>query len=307
MRLRRPRLLVIGCGDVGTRLLRSLSARLPDRLHAIAVTRSPASVERTRALGARGIVLDLDDRRSPRRLAALARWTIYLAPPPRSGTREPRIARVIAAARGSLRRGRGAGTRARWVYASTTGVYGDACGAWIDETRPIAPASERAWRRAAAEQEVRSFARSGLARAPILRIPALYAHDRWPLERLRHGDPLSRAEEDLYVNHVHAEDLARIAWHALFRGRPARVVHACDDRPIRLGEWLDAVADALGLPAPPRAGQAAIAAHRDGTVPQALVESRRLLNGRLVRELGYRLRWPSVDAALQELRSSVDR
>ena len=65
--------------------------------------------------------------------------------------------------------------QARWVYVSTTGVYGDAGGACFDETRPIAPASERAQRRAAAERELRSFARSGLARASILRVPALYA------------------------------------------------------------------------------------------------------------------------------------
>lgn len=307
MRLRRPRLLVVGCGDVGTRLLRSLSARLPDRLHAIAVTRSRASVEDARMLGARGLVLDLDDRRSLRRLAALARWTIYLAPPPASGTREPRIARLIAATGSSLRRARGARTPARWIYVSTTGVYGDAGGACFDETRPIAPASERARRRAAAELHIRSFARSGLARASILRVPALYAHDRWPLERLRRGDPVPVAAEDVYVNHVHAEDLARIAWCALFRGRPARVVHATDDRPMRLGDWLDRVAEAFDLPAPPRASRAAIAASRDGRLLQAPVESRRLLNGRLRRELGYRLRWPSVGAALQALHGPVDR
>lgn len=307
MRLRRPRLLVVGCGDVGIRVLRALSARLPDRLHAIAVARSSASTERARALGARALVVDLDDRRAVRRLGALARWSIYLAPPPASGSRDPRIAMLIAAARMSLRRARSRPAQARWVYASTTGVYGDAGGARIDETRPIAPASPRARRRAAAESQVRALARSGLAQASILRVPALYAHDRWPLERLRGNEPVPHADDDVYTNHVHADDLARIAWRALFRGRPARVVHASDDLPMRLGDWLDRVAAAFGLPAPPRASQATIAARRGGTLPQVLLESRRLANGRLKRELGYRLRWPGVDAALEEVRRNGGR
>ncbi len=302
MRLRRPRLLIVGCGDVGARLLRALSARLPDRLHAIAVTRSAASAERARRLGARGVVVDLDDRRAVHRLGALARWTIHLAPPPASGTRDPRIAALIAAARTSLPRGRSGTARARWVYASTTGVYGDAGGARVDETRPIAPTNARALRRAAAESQLRSLARSGRAQASILRVPALYAHDRLPLERLRRGDPVPHANEDVYTNHVHADDLARIAWRALFRGRPARVVHATDDLPMRLGDWLDRVAGALGLPAPPRSSRATIAATGDAALPPTLVESRRLDNGRLTRELGYRLRWPTVDAALAEIR-----
>lgn len=307
LRLRRPRLLVVGCGDVGTRLLRALSARLPDRLHAIAVTRSAASAERARALGARGVVVDLDDRRAVHRLGALARWTIHLAPPPASGTHDPRIAALIAAARISLPRRRSTGAQARWVYAGTTGVYGDTGGAHFDETRPIAPANARALRRAAAESQLRSLARSGRAQASILRVPALYAHDRWPLERLRRGDPVPHADEDVYTNHVHAEDLARIAWLALFRGRPARVVHATDDLPMRLGDWLDRVAHGLGLPAPPRASRAAIAETGGAALPRMLVESRRLANRRLRRELGYRLRWPSVDAALAEIRPGGGR
>src|SRR5690606_30391456 len=138
-------------------------------------------------------------------------------------------------------------------------------------------------------------ARSGLAQASILRVPALYAHDRWPLERLRSGEPVPHAGEDVYTNHVHADDLARIAWRALFRGRPARIVHATDDLPMQLGDWLDRVAGAFGLPAPPRASRATIAARRGGSLPQVLLESRRLANGRLARELGYRLRWPNVN------------
>lgn len=300
MRLRRPRLLVVGCGDVGLRLLRMLSPRIPQRLLAIAVARSAASCEGARSLGARSLAVDLDDRSAVRRLGALARWTIHLAPPPLRGGDDPRIAALIASARPALRRARSRLAPARWVYVSTTGVYGDTRGAHIDETHPIAPANDRARRRVAAERQVRSLARGGLARASIVRVPALYAHDRWPLERLRRGDPAPHPDEDAWTNHVHADDLARIVWRALFRGRPARTVNATDGTPLRFGDWLDCVAQAFGLPKPPRASRTEIAAQHGGALPSVLAESRRLDNGRLVRELGCRLRWPNVDAALAD-------
>lgn len=300
MRLRRPRLLVVGCGDVGLRLLRMLSPRMPQRLLAIAVARSAASCEGARPLGARALAVDLDDRHAVRRLGALARWTIYLAPPPSRGIGDPRIATLVASARPALYRARGRPAPARWVYVSTTGVYGDTQGARIDETHAIAPANDRARRRVTAERLLRPLARSGLARASIVRASALYAHDRWPLERLRRGDPVPYPDEDVWTNHVHADDLARIVWRALFRGRPARPVNATDGTPLRLGDWLERVARAFGLPKPPRAPRAAIAARHGGALPSLLAESRRLDNGRLVRELGCRLRWPNVDAALAD-------
>ncbi|HEY0877776.1 MAG TPA: NAD-dependent epimerase/dehydratase family protein, partial [Zeimonas sp.] len=231
----------------------------------------------------------------------LARWTVHLAPPPPRGIDDPRIGALIAAARPALHRARRS-TPARWVLAGTTGVYGDAGGSRFDETRPIAPATDRARRRAAAEFRLRSLARCGLAQASILRVPGLYAHDRWPLDRLRRGDPVLHRDEDVYTNHLHADDLARIAWRALFRGRPGRIVHATDDAPMQLGDWLDRIALAFGLAKPPRTSRTSIAAGQAAALPQVLGESRRLDNLRLRRELGYRLRWPTVDAALAAMR-----
>ncbi len=300
-RFRRPRLLVVGCGDVGLRLLRALADRIPRSLHVIAVARSESSRAKARALGARALAVDLDDRRAVRRLGALARWSVHLAPPQPSGRDDRRTAALIAASRIALRRARRRLAPARWTWVGTSGVYGDAHGERFDETRPIAPASERAHRRAAAEARLRGLSRSGLARVSILRAPGLYAHDRWPLARLRRGDPVLQRDEDVHTNHVHAEDLARIAWRALFRARPGRVYHATDDEPMRLGDYLDRVADAFDLPRPPRASRAELAQRSGGALPHVFAESRRLENRRLAQELGYRLRWPSVGAALAEL------
>ncbi|GMV02295.1 MAG: hypothetical protein AMXMBFR52_19510 [Burkholderiales bacterium] len=300
-RFRRPRLLVIGCGDVGLRLLRHLAPRLRGALDAIAVTRRPGQQAAARALGARAIAADLDDRRSLRRLAAFTGWTIDLAPPPASGVGDPRSARLIAASTPALRRRRLRGLPARWTYVSTTGVYGDCDGARFDETRPVAPTSARAVRRVAAERRMRALGARGLARVPILRAPGIYAQDRLPLERLRRGTPALADTDDVHTNHVHADDLARAAWLALFRGRPGRVYHAVDDSDLKMGAYFDKVADALGLPRPPRLPREEVARQVSAAMLSFMSESRRLANQRLKRELRCRLRWPTVDATLAAL------
>lgn len=301
-RMRRPRLLVVGCGDVGVRILAGLHRRLPESLRVYAVTRNAVQRARATEHGARALAIDLDDRRAVRRLASLARWVIHLAPPRRDGEGDPRTARLLAACRPAFERSRCCGIApARWIYVSTTGVYGDAGGAFFDETRRLAPSTARARRRTAAERGIRSLARDGRVRAAILRVPGIYAHDRLPVDRLRRGDPVPHVRDDVYTNHIHADDLARIAWLALFRARPARVYHAVDDRPMPVGDYLDRVADAIGLARPPRVARAALAAQPGGEAQSFLAESRRLDNRRLKTELRYRLRWPSVDSTLADL------
>src|SRR5690606_14163534 len=142
------------------------------------------------------------------------------------------------------------------VYGSTTGVYGDAGGARFDETRAVAPATDRARRRVHAEALLRWWGRQGAGRCvSILRIPGIYALDRAggdPRERVLKGTPLLQAAEDVYTNHIHADDLARACTAALWRGRPGRVVHVCDDSELTMGEHFDRVADLMGQPRLPR-------------------------------------------------------
>ena len=307
-RFRRPRLLIVGCGDVGLRLLGQLAPRLRDALGIVAVTRRPGQRAAARALGARTLAADLDERRSLRRLAALAGWLVDLAPPPDTGHDDPRSAHLIAAASPALRRRRrGRTAPARWVYVSTTGVYGDCAGAAFDETRPIAPASARAIRRAAAERRMRALGATGVARVSILRAPGILAQDRLPIERLRRGTPALADADDVFTNHIHADDLANAAWLALFRGRPGRVYHAVDDSDIKMGAYFDRVADALDLPRPPRLSREAVAAQVSPAMLSFMSESRRLANRRLKHELRCRLRWPTVDTTLAAAAASIGK
>lgn len=288
---RRPSLLIVGCGDVGLRVLRLLRGRW--RVYAL--TSTPARRAVLRAAGAVPLVGDLDDAATLGRLGALADAVLHLAPPPPTGDTDPRTARLLRA----LAR---AGRVRRLVYASTTGVYGDCGGARFDETRPVRPATDRARRRVDAEARVRWFGRASGAVVSVLRIPGIYALDRDggdPRERVRRGVPVLADADDVYTNHIHADDLARACVAALCRGAPQRVYHVSDDSQRRMGEHFDAVADLAGLPRPPRITRDEARARLSPMQLSFLGESRRLVNVRLKRELRVRLRYPTVDDALR--------
>ncbi|AOY02008.1 NAD(P)-dependent oxidoreductase [Jeongeupia sp. USM3] len=291
----KPRLLIVGCGDVMARALPWLSRRF--RLYVS--VRSNESAARLRALGAIPVAADLDAG-IPLRLAGLARWVIHSAPPPADGNRDPRTRRLLAALarpnRASLSQRHVA--PGRLAYIGTSGVYGDVDGAWIAEARALRPDSSRARRRADAEAALRAFARRRHVRLALLRAPGIYAEGRLPEARIRRGEPAIAAAEDSYSNHIHADDLAHAVCLALFRARPLRAYNASDDAPGRMGDWFDQVADLLGLPRVPRVSRADAQAQVSPGLLSYLNESRRLDNGRIRRELRLRLRWPCVEAWL---------
>jgi len=281
---RRPRLLVVGCGDVGMRLLPLVAGRL----RVFALTSQRERCLELRAAGALPVVADLDRPQSLRRLRGLADWVVHLAPPQPEGMQDRRTRHLVAAL----------GRTARLVYVSTSGVYGDCGGALVHETRKVAPKNARARRRVDAERVLRAWAVAGGTRLSILRVPGIYAGDRLPLKRLEQGTPALRPEDDVYTNHIHADDLARIVALALLRGGGGRVVHAVDDTRMKMGEYFDAVADAFGLARAPRLARAELEAVVSPTLLSFMSESRRLDNGRLKRELRARLRYPDVASAL---------
>ena len=283
----KPRLLLVGCGDVGMRML----PLLRERFRVYAVTSQPGRHAELRAAGAVPLTADLDQPATLARLGRLARFIVHLAPPPSTGTVDTRTRNLVAI----LPEG------ATLVYVSTTGVYGDCGGAAFDETRPVRPANPRAVRRIDAERTLRRWAKRSNSRLAILRVPGIYAQDRLPLERLQKGMPALVQEEDVHTNHIHADDLARLIVLALFRAAPMRLYHAVDDSDMRMGDYFDAVADACGLPRPPRLPREQL---REAVSPMMLSfmsESRRLQNRRIVEELGMRLRYPTVAGMLSAL------
>jgi nucleoside-diphosphate-sugar epimerase len=290
--LRRPVLLIVGCGDVGMRVLRLAGKRW----RVLALTSSPARCGALRCAGAIPLIGNLDEPATLGRLGGLADAVLHLAPPPSEGTTDPRTAALLRA----LARG---GRVRRLVYGSTSGVYGDCGGAQIDETRAVAPSTPRAQRRVDAEARLRHFGRATGATVTILRIPGIYASDRpggHPRERLQRGTPVLAREDDVFTNHIHADDLARACVRALFIGRPQRIVHACDDTDLRMGDYFDLAADICGLARPARITRDQAKADLPPMLLSFMSESRRLRNDRLKRELGLRLRYPTVTEGLRE-------
>lgn len=286
---RRPTLLIVGCGDVGLRVLQQLRGRL----RVLALSSTPARRAALRAAGAVPLTGNLDHPATLGRLAGLADWVLHLAPPPGEGERDPRTAALLRALARSPR-------VRRIVYASTSGVYGDAQGARFDETRVVHPATARARRRVDAETRVRWHGRAFGVTTSVLRVPGIYALDREggdPRERLQRGAPLLAPEHDVHTNHIHADDLARACVAALFRGAPQRLYHASDDSELTMGQHFDSVADAFGLPRAPRLPREALRAAVSELQWSFLSESRRLDNGRLHRELRVRLAYPTPSDA----------
>jgi nucleoside-diphosphate-sugar epimerase len=285
------RVLLIGCGDIALRTADLLRGRV--RLYGL--TRRQEDAPRLRQHGVVPIVGDLDSQRSLERLRAAPFAVLHFAPPPGEGRDDLRTAHLIAAL-----------TKARiipqrFVYISTSGVYGDCAGARITEARPRRGRTPRARRRIAAEDRLRQWAQRYGVKLSILRAPGIYADTRLPLDRLKQGTPALRAEEDVFTNHIHADDLARATMAAAFRGKPNRAYNVSDDTEMQMGEWFDVVADAFHLPRPPRVSREEAASRLAPVLLSFMSESRRLSNARMKRELRLHLRYPQPQVLLAEV------
>jgi nucleoside-diphosphate-sugar epimerase len=311
------RILIVGCGDVA---LRSIPL-LTERYRVYALVRNPAYCAKLREMGVTPVIGDLDNRASLARIAGLADAVLHFAPPSSTGDADMRTRNLLSCLSqacpdkatshstklskndsqvAGYEQGRRRTLPERLVYISTSGVYGDCGGAWVSETRPLNAQSARGQRRLDAEQQIRDWARRNRVRASILRVPGIYAGDRLPIDRLKLATPCIVDAEDSYTNHIHADDLARIAVAALIRAASCRIYHASDDSGLKMGEYFDAVAEAYRLPHAPRLLRAEVQHAVSPVMYSFMNESRRLTNQRMKRELQVRLRYPTVADFLSE-------
>lgn len=294
-RFRRQRLLIVGCGDIGLRV----ASLLAPRIRVLALSSSPQRFAALRAQGVLPLAGDLDLPQTLRRLAGLGHRVLHLAPPRTLGMDDGRTAALLSAL--SQRT-----PPATLVYASTSGVYGDCGGAWVDETRAPHAATPRAQRRVRAEQRVRRWSLHSGTRSSVLRVPGIYAPDRsggTPRERLLSRTPVLTAQDDVYTSHIHADDLARACVAALWRARAQRIYNVSDGTQWKMGDYFDLAADLYELPRPPRISRALAEQTLSPERMSFMRESRRLRNGRLLRELGLRLHYDSVRTGLRATQS----
>ncbi len=287
----------MGCGDIAMRL----SVLLKDRYYLIGLCRNAGSFDKLRTHGINPIAGDLDDPISLNKLSGLAHTLVHLAPPPGQGRIDTRTKHLLAALcnRSKTRTGI---LPQRFIYISTSGVYGDCDGNWVDEKRAVNPRNERAWRRLDAERQVRNWGRRHGVRVSILRVPGIYAANRLPITRLQQRLPALLSCEDSYTNHIHADDLARIIVATLHYGKAGRVYHASDDSHLKMGAYFDQVADHFGLARPQRITREQAQTALSPGMLSFMRESRRLTNERIKQELRVQLRYPTVADCLATIK-----
>ena len=272
-------------------------ARVQGHMRTFALTSQQQRITELREAGITPLLGNLDQPSSLKRLAGLATRVVHLAPPPLHGHHDPR---TLALARALMLRTAPSSV----VYGSTSGVYGDCEGEWVAESRIVNPKTSRAQRRVDAEQRLRHLARlrGNAVQMRILRIPGIYANDRvggTPRDRLTRGTAVLQIQDDVFTNHIHANDLARACQLAMWRGKTQRTYNINDDSQMLMGDYFDMAAGVYGLPKPPRISRAQAKVELGEMQMSFMSESRRLINTRMKRELRLRLLYPHVQDGLE--------
>lgn len=295
-------LLIVGCGDIALRT----APLLLKHYRILGLHRNLDSSSHLRSHGIIPIYGDLDHPKSLEKLAGIAQLVIHLAPPPNLGVHDRRTKHLLSALSKRAKNNR-AILPQRLIYISTSGVYGNCNGAYINETHPVHPQTDRAIRRLDAEKQIRDWGKRNNISISILRVPGIYAENRLPLTRLREGHPTLFDSEDSYTNHIHADDLAVIICAALFYGKTSRIYNTNDDSHLKMGNYFDLVAKHFGFPAPPRISLHEAQERISASMLSFMKESRRLSNLRIKKELFVRLLYPTVAEGIQAAKLKINR
>lgn len=280
--------LIVGCGYVGRRLAR----RMAGVYDVTALVRSADSAAELNKAGIRAVALDLDRVRLgsviPEKLEQGA--IFYLAPPSAAGESDLRLDRFLQLATVPPR---------VFVYLSTTGVYGDAQGAVVDESRPVDPLTERARRRVSAEEMTRVWCTERRVRRVVLRVPGIYGPGRLPVEHLRRRVPMLHIEDAGISNRIHVFDLVEACASAALNPEARGVYNVTDGTSCTSTEFMDCLAQLTGLQPPPRVSMDEAQLTFSPERLSFLNESRRVSNERMLKHLGVKLRYADMEEGIR--------
>jgi len=275
---------VIGCGDIGRRVAASYGDQIVR-----GVVRSKSSVDSCQNTNIIASQIDLDTSYTLPHEQFNNANVFYFAPPPSTGLNDPRL-EVFLNTVSNLPK--------RIVLISTTGVYGDSKGEWIDENTPINPKAERAHRRVSAEQLLQGWASNHNREFMILRVPGIYAQDRLPLSRLKKGLAVVNENEAGWTNRIHADDLAQACKAAMECERKNQIINVTDGNPSSMTDYFNRVADYAGLARPPQISMKEAEETLSEGMVSYLKESRRIRNEKMLDILDITLKYPSLEKAL---------
>lgn len=290
------RIVILGCGDIGARVARVWYSR---GVPVTAVLRNPERAQALRDADIDVLQLDLvqgDVSRIPTR----GNRVYYFAPPPNEGRTDTTLARWLAGLDDT-------NTPAKIVYISTTGVYGDCQGAWVDEDTPVNPQADRAWRRVDAERQVQAWTSNHQIPLAILRVAGIYGPGRLPLEALANGQPVLRNSAAPYSNRIHADDLAQVCVAAMVREEGTGIFNVCDGEESTMSDYYQTVAQVYALPPPEEIGWDEAQQRFSVGLLSYLVESRRIRNQRMLERLKVKLRYPTLLEGVRACRAEEDK
>ena len=279
--------LIVGCGDLGRRIAEIL---LVEKSKVSGIVRTEASRKILLSEQITPLMLDLDQPLPPIEVEDCS--VCYLAPPPRNGSSDSRMRHFLTAIQGSP---------AHFLYLSTTGVYGNCEGEWIDESREPKPAVDRARRRLDAEQQVTEAAvRNGWS-YNIIRVAGIYGPGRLPLQRLERGEPMIPAAQSPWTNRIHVDDLARICFALIKNGKDGEIYNVTDGNPGKMSDYFNRIADYAGMPRPPVIDIAEAEGQLSAGMLSYLRESRRISNRKMLDDLEVELAYPTLDDGLSAI------
>jgi nucleoside-diphosphate-sugar epimerase len=233
------------------------------------------------------------DRQRPLPAGALADVTHILISIPPDAAGDP----VLDGCRAAIVAGK---ESLRWIgYLSTTGVYGDHGGAWVDETSALRPTSERAARRLAAERSWLDLAHGHGLPVHLFRLAGIYGPGRSPLDEVRAGTARRIVKPGQMFSRIHVDDIATVLLASMSRPNPGAVYNVCDDEAAPPDQVVAYACDLLGVPPPP-----VIAFDQAQLSPMAQTfwaDNKRVRNDRMKRELGVTLAYPTYREGLQAL------
>jgi nucleoside-diphosphate-sugar epimerase len=287
---------IIGCGDIGRRVAslyqnEAKQTSKPCTLRGIVRSESSRSLAMEQGIHASIIDLDhpLTHQTTIRPEDFEQALVFYFAPPPSTSVTDTRLQNVLSFIKNQAN---------KWVLISTTGVYGDSHGEWIDENAPLNPVADRAKRRLSAEQTVIDWAKTYNKQYIILRVPGIYAKDRLPLARLQKKLPIVDEDEAPWTNRIHADDLAQICKTAMESTISNEIYNATDGHPSTMTAYFNQVADYANLPRPPQISMQEAEQTLSAGMLSYLKESRRISNKKLLQELNINLQYPDLVAGL---------
>jgi len=262
---------------------RALAARLiPQGWHIVGTTRSVEKMDEIATTGVEPLLWPGDD---PTALIAEFPNILISAGPSRSG--DP----VLAALHDAFKQ---TADNMRWVgYLSTTGVYGDHNGGWVDEQSPLTPSTERGKARVKAEQAWKSIEELPLH---IFRLAGIYGPDRGPFTKIRNGTARRIIKEDQVFSRIHVEDIALALELSLLAPSSGAIYNLCDDDPAPPQDVIGHAAALLGVPLPP-----AVGIEEADLSPMArsfYAESKRVRNDHIKQTLGWKPQFPDYRSGL---------